>query len=60
MTKDIFIISLGRSVHLSPGLKKDSNFARNSNQSQDLFAKSAKSVVTCKHGIYSIEYEFSM
>ena len=56
-TKDIFIISLGRSVHPSPGLKKDSGFAGNSIQSQALFAKPAKNIVTGKHGTYSIEYD---
>ena len=58
-TKNIFIISLGRSVHPSPGLKKDSGFAGNSIQSQALFAKPAKSIVTGKHGTYSIEYDAS-
>jgi len=44
-------------VHPSPGLKKDSGFAGNSIQSQAMFAKAAKSIVTGKHGTYSIEYD---
>jgi hypothetical protein len=43
-------------VHPSPGLKKDSGFARNSIQSQALFAKPAKSIVTGKRDTYSKEY----
>lgn len=37
--------------------RKDFGFARNSIQSQALFAKPAKSIVTGKHGTYCIEYD---